>query len=458
MDLTELILRENDLKVNKTEFDQEMQQQKERSRSSAVVETDDWIILVPGFTQEFTGYDHLEEEVKIVEYRQIKVKGKIQFQLVFDKTPFYAESGGQVGDNGYLISGNERIFVLDTKKENNLTVHITEKLPSDSSATFQAIVNKENRINIENNHSATHLLHYALRQVLGNHVEQKGSLVHSDYLRFDFSHFQKLNPEELSKVELLVNQMIWQNLSLNEKRAVTFDEAKESGAMALFGEKYGDKVRVIKFGNSIELCGGTHVRSTGQIGLFRIVSEAAIAAGIRRIEAVSGEKAYMEVKVQSQILTDMHELLSVAPNVLLKSVENLLAENRLLKKDLDVYKREKLNLLRDQLINKSIEENNGIKLIVEKIEIENPDSGKDLIFDINRVVSNIIVLLASEIDGKAYLWLMVSENLVKEKAINAVEIIREISKEIQGGGGGQPFFANAGGKQPQNISKALEAG
>ena len=378
LDLTELILKEQNMIVNREEFDAEMAQQKSRSRSDAVVETDDWVVVNPNETAEFIGYDLLESEVNITRYRKVTTKGKTFYQLVFNCTPFYAESGGQVGDTGIIEGGGEIISIIDTKKENNLTIHFAEKLPTNPSANFLAKVNPVNRLDTASNHSATHLLHQALRAILGKHVEQKGSLVCPDYLRFDFSHFQKMTDEEIKKVEIFVNERIRRNIHLNENRAVPFNEATKLGAMALFGEKYGNIVRVIRFGDSVELCGGTHVQSTGQISYFKIISESAIAAGIRRIEAITGTKFQEHLHKQEELLDQLKMLLK-NPQDILRSLENIIAENTSLQKKLEEFEKEKLNNLRKELIS-NIVKIGDINVITGNIAVESANSLKDLHF------------------------------------------------------------------------------
>jgi alanyl-tRNA synthetase len=454
LDLTELILREKGMTVDLEEFNDEMQGQKSRSRSDATIETDDWIVVSPNKTTEYVGYDTIETDVQIIRYRNITTKGKKYFHLVFDKTPFYAESGGQVSDSGTLIAPGESIEIIDTKKENNLTIHVAEKLPQKiKNQPFIAKVDFIKRHYIERNHSATHLLHFALRKVLGNHVEQKGSLVHPDYLRFDFSHFQKLNYNELLEIETIVNRTILDNISA-EKKEVPIEKAREMGAMMLFGEKYGEKVRIIKFGSSIELCGGTHVNSTGEIGFFKIISESAIAAGVRRIEAITYYKAYDYINDQLEVLNKVKEQFN-NPQDILKSVETLIAEKAVLEKKIEDYSHEKLHKTIQQLLGK-IKKTGDINLIAETVEADSAADLKNLAFQLKNQVDNMFLILGAEVEGKANLALMISDNLVKEKNLNAGIIIRDVAKEIEGGGGGQPFFATAGGKKPQGLSKAIE--
>ncbi|MCF8335082.1 MAG: alanine--tRNA ligase [Bacteroidales bacterium] len=456
LDLTELILKEHDLAVNRREFNQELEAQKERSRQAAKIETGDWVKLRDEEREEFIGYDNTETKVQIKQYRKIKSKGKELYQLVFNYTPFYAESGGQVGDTGYLEYNGEKISIIDTKKEHNQTVHYVKKLPEDPYTTFKAVVSSQKRIKTANNHTATHLLHHALKEVLGQHVEQKGSLVHPDYLRFDFSHFQKLTPEEIEKIEKIVNYYIRRNLPREEKREVPFEQARDMGATALFGEKYGDLVRVIKFGDIVELCGGTHVEATGQIGFFTITSETAISAGIRRIEALTADKAEEYVRKNLLALEKVSELLN-HPSNLSKSVEKLIDENYNLNKQIESLLQDKVNNLKRDLLNK-MEQINGVNYITDIIDIDSADAMKDMAFQLKKEVDNLVLLLGANIKGKANLSLMISENLVKEKNVNANEIIKEAAKEIKGGGGGQPFFATAGGKAPDKLGTALDKG
>jgi alanyl-tRNA synthetase len=440
--------------VNKQEFDEEMEAQKSRSRNAATIETDDWVKVSADEVEEFIGYDYLEAKLKIVKYRKIKQKDKELFQLVFNLTPFYAESGGQVGDTGYIEYDNERVEIIDTQKEHNQIVHITKKLPSQPDALFNATVYRLKRKYTESNHSATHLLHYALRKVLGEHVEQKGSLVEEDRLRFDFAHFKKMTEEELSDVEMMVNGLIRSNLILDEKRNVPMPKAKEMGAMSLFGEKYGDLVRVIKFGDSVELCGGCHVQATGEIGYFIILSESAIAAGIRRIEAITSAKAEQFLKKERHTL---HELKAILKNPadLLNSVQSLIDENTLLRKDIEAFEREKAKLVKESLLSKC-KEINGISVIAEKIDVNSAQAMKDISFQLKAEFENLFLVLGAQIDDKAIISIMISDKLVEEKHIDAGKIIKEISPAIKGGGGGQAFYATAGGKNPDGIKNAID--
>lgn len=455
LDLTELILRENGMEANIEEFNVEMQKQKERARHAAAVETGDWITIKEGET-EFVGYDFFECDAEILRYRQIKQKNKTQYQVVLDKSPFYAEMGGQVGDSGWLINGNEKIAVIDTKRENNLPIHIIEKLPQDITADFTAKIDAKKRIQSECNHSATHLLHESLREVLGSHVEQKGSYVSPDVLRFDFSHFQKVTDEEIRKVEQLVSEKIRADYKLEEHRNMPIDEAKKLGAMALFGEKYGDKVRVVKYGNSIELCGGTHIPSTGMIGSLRIISESSVAAGVRRIEAVTAEKAENYTFMLQDTLKELRALFNNVPN-LAQTIRKSIEENSELKKQVSEYIKEKVQTLKKELIAKAVVRN-GVKLIVFKGEAS-VDAIKDLAFQIKGEAQSEekVFFVAGIKDGaKCALMVSISDSLVKE-GLNAGKLVKDASKLIQGGGGGQPHFATAGGKNADGIDAAVDA-
>ena len=453
IDLTELILRENNLSVDMESFKKELEGQKERSRSAAAIETLDWHEIQKIDEVEFVGYDHLEAEVHISKMRTVKTKGKEQYHLVFDKTPFYAESGGQAGDIGTISNANETINIINTIKENNLTIHIAESLPTSPKSTFFAKVDKEKRISTANNHSATHLLHNALRKVLGTHVEQKGSLVNSEYLRFDFSHFQKVTDEEIRQVEILVNQKIRQNIALDEHRGVPMEQAQKMGAMALFGEKYGDSVRVIRFGESVELCGGTHVPSTGQIGFIKIISEGAISAGVRRIEAITGVKAEEFLYNQVDAIKEVKQVLG-NPSNLIQGASKLIEENTNLRKEIEGMMKEKLQVVKSEL-KLAIEHRNGVNIIAKKVDISSPDAIKDLAYQLKNEIDNLFLVLGSVSEGKAMLTVMLDEKLVESKKLNASNIVREAAKEIQGGGGGQPFYATAGGKNPAGIEAAI---
>jgi alanyl-tRNA synthetase len=453
LDLTELILRENELTLDKPGFDKAMEEQKNRSRQAAVVDTDDWVNILPIDKTEFVGYDVTECEVKISKFRKVTSKGKTSYHIVFDKTPFYGESGGQLGDKGLLESANDKIEINDTIKENNLFIHVSDTLPEKLEGLFIAKVDVEKRNNTQSNHSATHLLHRALRDKLGKHVEQKGSLVGPDYLRFDFSHFQKMSHDEILKVEQMVNAKIRENIALDENRNCPIEEAQKLGAMMLFGEKYGEFVRVIKFGESLEFCGGTHVKATGNIGSFKIVSESAIAAGIRRIEAITGPKVEEYIRNQDETIKKASELLG-NPADLLKGLEGRLSDYSKLQKQLDVFQKESISRLALQLAGKKAVIGKA-SLIAERIEIDSAQSLKDLAFDLKGKIDNLCLVLAAEIDGKASLAVMISENLASGGKLHAGNIIREIAKEVDGGGGGQPFIATAGGKNPKGIEKAI---
>lgn len=452
-DLTELILREHGLSVSKADFEKEMKVQKDRSRSVASVETHDWIEIIPNAETQFVGYDSLKSEVKITRYRTVKQKGKEQYHLVFDKTPFYAESGGQVGDMGTITSSNETIKILNTVKENNLTIHLVDKLPAEANSTFMAEVDVNKRISTANNHTATHLLHHALREVLGSHVEQKGSLVHPDYLRFDFAHFQKMTDEEIRRVESLVNEAIRQNTMVDEHRDVPMDQAQQMGAIALFGEKYGDAVRVIRFGDSVELCGGTHVSATGNIGLFKIVSEGAISAGIRRIEAITAQKAEDFLYQQVDFIKNLKSLMGNPPDVMV-AAEKLVNENSSLRKQIEAFTKEHVKNLKGSLVS-TVASKNGASVIAQKVDIDNADALKDLAYQIRNEVPDLFLVLGAEINEKPLLTVMVAESIIESKKADASTIIREAAKVMKGGGGGQPFYATAGGKDPQGLEKAI---
>lgn len=453
LDLTELILKENGLAVNKSEFDREMLAQKERSRSDAAVEAHDWNEIFSHPESEFVGYDHLSTTIRIVRYRTVKTKGKEQYHLVFDRTPFYAESGGQVGDSGTIRSVGEVVKILNTFKENNLIIHLADKLPSNLNMEFSAQVDIAKRLSTANNHTATHLLHHALREVLGSHVEQKGSLVHPDYLRFDFAHFQRMTDEEIRDVEKRVNAAIRQNKSMDEHRDVPMDQAREMGAIALFGEKYGESVRVIKFGESVELCGGTHVSRTGDIGLFKIISEGAISAGIRRIEAITAEKAEEYLYEQVETIKQVKAMLGNTPN-LIQGVEKMVDENGMLKKQVDELMQEKLKVLKSELKAKA-KIIDGKQIIASKVDVDSADTLKDLSYQLRNESENLFLVLGAEISGKPFISVMISNSLVESLNLNASNIIREAAKEIQGGGGGQPFFATAGGKNVSGLDAAI---
>jgi len=457
IDLTQLMAREAGLIVDMDGFEKELEQQKTRSRAATAIDTGDWILLKEDDNVIFTGYDETETIAHIIKYRKVKAKGKEQFQLVLDKTPFYAESGGQVGDTGDLIfPDGEIVKITDTKKENGLIVHFTDELPETLDDALTAYVDPERRFNINNNHSATHLLHAAMKQVLGSHVNQKGSLVNADYLRFDFSHFSKVTEEELAQIETIVNQKIRENIFLKEERDVPYQQALESGVTALFGEKYGDFVRVITFDDSFskELFGGTHVKATVQIGFFKIISESAVAAGVRRIEAITGAGVEKYINEQSQLVHQLKELLK-NPKDIAKSIETLLEENNRLKKEIEKAVNEKASGLKTELAQKA-ENINGINFIAQKVTLPNAESIKTLAYHLKDMVSDLFLVLVADIDGKPNITVMVAENLVKERNLNAGNIVRELAKEVQGGGGGQPFFATAGGKDVSGLDRVLE--
>ncbi len=455
IDLTQLLAREKSLDVEMDGFMKGLEAQKSRSRKAAEKESGDWIVVKEGVDKtEFIGYDNIEAEVEIVKYRKVTEKKKEFYQLVFDVTPFYAESGGQVGDRGYIAFGEEKIFIEDTQKENDLIIHIAKKLPSSIDAKFKAVVDGEKQKLTTNNHSATHLMNAALKQVLGSHIEQKGSLVDDKHLRFDFSHFSKLTDKEIEKIEKIVNEKIRENILLDEKRDVMMDEALDMGATALFGEKYGDKVRVITFdkGFSVELCGGTHVPATGQIGQFKIVSESAIAAGVRRIEAITAGRAEQYVDEHIAVVRELKGVLK-NPKDIAKSVQALIEQNNQLQKQIAAMNSEKALQLKDTLIDRA-ENINGINFISQKVDLE-PNSIRDLAFKLNKEVENMFLVLGAVNNGKVTLTVMLSENLVKEKGLNAGTVIRDLAREIGGGGGGQPHFATAGGKNPSGLEKAF---
>jgi alanyl-tRNA synthetase len=453
VDLTQLILRENGLKLDQQGFEDEMKNQKERSREDASVTAADWIILVDTEGTEFTGYGKLQDDVIITRYRKVKTKGRENYQLVFNKTPFYAESGGQAGDSGILIAGKEKTLITDTIKENNLIIHVANRLPSDPSQNFRAVVDSEKREMTANNHTATHLLHNALRRVLGPHVEQKGSLVTADRLRFDFSHFSKPSTEEILRIEEMVNRMVREDRPCVITTGIPIEEAKSMGAIALFGEKYGDTVRVVQFGESVELCGGTHVNSTGTIGILKIVSEGAIAAGVRRIEAVTALRAEEYINEKLEQLEEIATLLKSTGSVR-DSVEKIIAENASLRKSVEKYQaRSAAAILKD--LEDNAETVNGIRFVSGIIDAESPDVLKNIAFKIRNSSDNTVLVIGSDTGGKASLAVMVSDRLVQERALSAVSIIREIASEINGGGGGQPFLATAGGKNPSGLKKAI---
>ena len=453
LDLTELILREQGLSVNQADFESAMEAQKNRSRSATQTETSDWVDVQQAKGDGFVGYDVLEAKLKINRYRKVKGKKGEYFQLVFNTTPFYAESGGQVGDSGYLEADGKKIEIFDTVKENNLTVHLAKEMPSNPDQVFNAIVNSTNRRLTENNHTATHLLDHALREILGQHIEQKGSLVTPDSLRFDFSHFQKVSEEELLLIQQRVNELIRANDQRDERREVPIAEANKMGAIALFGEKYGDHVRVIKFGDSVELCGGTHVSSTGNIGQFIILSEGSISAGVRRIEAITGSKADAHVERNLSALKDIATLFN-NPSDVKGAVEDLFSKFQSLTKQAEAFEKEQASKIKKELL-PLIESVNGINFLAKQLKVDNSAILKDIAFQLKGEVSNLFLVLAAEIDGKANIHVMISDNLLKEKGLNAGSIIRDLAKAVNGSGGGQPFYATAGGKEPAGIQTLL---
>ena len=451
IDLTELIAKENGMTVDLEAFEVELQAQKARSRNAAAVENDDWVELVAGASTEFVGYDTLTADVKIVRYRKVTTKGKTLYQLVFDQTPFYANSGGQVGDNGTIEADGKVIKVVDTIKENGLPIHVVAELPENVEATFKAVVNEEDRFASARHHSVTHLMHKALRQVLGSHVEQKGSLVCPDYLRFDFSHFQKVSDEELRQVEREVNRMIRADYPLEENREATIEEAQAAGAMMLFGEKYGDKVRMVRFGESVELCGGTHVGATGQIGMFKIVAESAISAGVRRIEAIAGgvvENAYYKLE---EAMKELQKQLG-SP-VVLQAVKKMMDDNAELRKEIEGFRTQRARQLAETLGNVIAAGN--VKVLSKVIDMP-VDTVKDAVYALRTQHPEVAIVLGSREGGKPMLAVAVGDALVAQ-GVKAGDVVREAAKQMQGGGGGQPFYATAGGKNPEGLEKAITA-
>lgn len=453
LDLTELICRENGLSVDEKQFDEEMQKQKARARNAAAVENSDWTELSQG-EQNFVGYDYTEYECHILRYRKVTQKKNTFYELVLDNTPFYGEMGGQVGDCGVLVSENETVNIIDTKRENGQSIHIVKELPKNPEADFMACVDTDKREASAANHTATHLLDYALKQVLGDHVEQKGSFVSHDTLRFDFSHFQKMTDEEIRKVEMLVNDMIRQDIPLDEHRDMPLDEAKKMGAIALFGEKYGDKVRVVKFGPSIEFCGGIHAHSTGRIGMFKIISESSVAAGVRRIEAKTGKECEMlmydledGMKAIKALFNNTKDLLGV--------IEKYIEEHDSMKKSIEQFQAERVERVKEKLISQA-RIVNGVKVIASTL-IMKQDAAKDLVFKIRAAEpERMLCVVGSNFDGRPTLSVMISEDLVKEHGLNAGQMVREAAKLIKGGGGGQPHFATAGGKDIDGLSAAVD--
>ena len=455
IDLTQLLAREKGMEVDMVGFHEELNAQKDRSRAATAIVAGDWNVVDLSKNEGFVGYDDLLIYTKVAQYREISLKGKKQIQIVLLATPFYPEGGGQVGDTGVLDFDGTIIQVLDTKRENDLIYHVIDKLPANISVAVTAKVNAEKRFYTSSNHTATHLMHAALKEVLGDHVEQKGSLVTPEYLRFDFSHFSKLTDEEVKKVEILVNKKIRENIALDEQRSLSLEEAKALGATALFGEKYGETVRMITFKSdySRELCGGTHVPATGMIGFFKIVSESAVQAGVRRIEAITGVEALNFIFELADNFKDLKEVLN-NPKSVVTSVVALVQENTRLKKEVEKSLLEKVKQIKDRLINE-VEKKDEINLIAQQVELPSAESLKQLSFMIKDQVDNLVLVLGSNINGKPSLSVMVSENLIESKGLNAVHIIRELAKEIQGGGGGQPFYATAGGKNVDGLSRVF---
>ena len=451
IDLTELIMRENDKVVDLAEFTAEMTAQKERSRAATKLSTDDWTVLEDDETQEFVGYDYTSAEVRITRYRKVSAKNKAFYQLVLSLTPFYPEGGGQLGDTGILVQGDQKIGIFDTKKENGIIVHFTKELPSDLSGSWSAEVSESKRRETAKNHSATHLMHEALREVLGTHVEQKGSLVNSEYLRFDFSHFQKVSDEELQQIESLVNQRIQANLPLEEFRNIPISEAKDMGAMMLFGEKYGDTVRAIKFGSSIELCGGIHVQGTGSIGLFKFISEGAVAAGMRRVEAVTGMGAMKYINDSLSALRDAAEVLK-NPKNLAGAIQQLKEKEAASQKEVEAFRKEKAMAAADELENNA-EDHGGVRVIAARTAMD-AGSVKDMVFKL-KGQGNTLVIFANAWEGKATVSIGISDEVVADKGWHAGDAVRALAQHIQGGGGGQPAFATAGGNNPEGLDKVL---
>jgi alanyl-tRNA synthetase len=453
LDLTELICREQGMTLDEEGFNKCMEQQKNRARNAAEVHLGDWVQLSNEQTSTFVGYDNTEYPCHVVKYREVKQKKGVAYEMILDNTPFYGEMGGEVGDTGVLVSENEEIKVLDTKKENGVSIHIVDKIPENVEAEFMACVDTDRRRAIESNHSCTHLLDQALREVLGSHVEQKGSLVTAEGLRFDFSHFEKVTPEQLREVEHIVNERIRMNIPLEEFRDTPIEEARELGAIALFGEKYGDKVRVVKFGKSVEFCGGCHVKATGQIGMVRIVSESSIAAGVRRIEAVTGKQVEDMLDRLQDFMVDLKGLFNNAPN-LMQTIEKAIAENKELQEQVSQFKAQKAMQLKDEMVAKA-KDVNGIKVISGVLPVD-AQSAKDIAFSLRQeFTENLLVVIGSAAEGKPTLTVALSDDLTKEGK-NAGATVREAGKLIQGGGGGQPHFATAGGKNPDGLRAAVD--
>lgn len=455
VDLTSLLGRERGFTVDEKGFESAMQQQKARSRSDAAKETGDWTVISEGEKPEFIGYENLSSASRLIKYRKVKQKNKELYQLVFDKTPFYAESGGQVGDTGVIEAGAAKLAVLDTRKENELIIHLTESLPSDPLTVMNLRVDERRRKLTMNNHSATHLLHAALRRVLGKHVEQKGSLVNDEILRFDFSHFAALTSEELEAIERMVNERIQENISLQEQRNVPIEKAKSLGAMALFGEKYGEFVRVITFdpAYSIELCGGTHVSTTGNIGFFKIISESSVAAGVRRIEAVTAEGARAYINGQLSVLGEVKNLLR-HPKDLVASLGNLIEERQQLEKKVESFNQERANQVRESLAS-TVQHKNGTSLIMARVSLPDAEAVKNVAYGLRNQYENLLLVMAAEVAGKPMVAVMLGEKLAQTQKYHAGNMVKELAREIEGGGGGQPFYATAGGKNLAGLERVL---
>ncbi|MGB3618047.1 MAG: alanine--tRNA ligase [Catalinimonas sp.] len=456
-DLTALIARERGLQVDEAGFQRALAVQKQRSRQDAAVERGDWVVVHDEDESEFIGYDHLDARARLLRYREVEAKGKKQYQAVLDQTPFYAESGGQVGDQGYLeTAGGQRVRVLDTVKENDLTVHVLDQLPADPAAELRAVVPFARRAQTSNNHTATHLLHAALRRVLGDHVQQKGSLVRPDYLRFDFSHFAKLTDEERREIERLTNQKIRENIPLDERRHVPIAEAKQMGATALFGEKYGDFVRVIGFdpAYSVELCGGTHVPATGQIGLLKIVAESSVAAGVRRIEAYTADRAEAYVNDQLDQLETLKQALR-NPRDPEKALQSVLDERDAARRELEEIGKQEVRRLQKQLAER-VRRIGGVALIAERVTLPDADAAKQIAFELRKQIADLFMVLAAEVGGKPQLTVVISDELVAARGYDAGKLVRELAREIKGGGGGQKFYATAGGKDLSGLERVVE--
>ncbi len=453
IDLTELIAREQGMGVDLDAFAVELEAQKQRSRNAAAVDTDDWVELMPLKESRFTGYDTLSDTVRIARYRKVTSKGKTYYQIVLDRTPFYGNSGGQCGDTGYIESPNERIEITDTQKENGQIIEIAATLPQNPQAEFTAVVDEERRMASARNHSATHLMHQALRKVLGTHVEQKGSLVNHKYLRFDFSHFQKVTPEELRQVERAVNAAVRANYPLEENRECPIEKAREAGAMMLFGEKYGNVVRMVKFGSSVELCGGTHVPATGNIGLFKIISESAVSAGVRRIEAVTGAAAEEMLYTAEDTIQGIGEFLK--NHNVIQAVKKTISDNEALRKELEAARKQQVMTLADKFI-KKLEKRDGVALFARVIESQSPETVRELAYHMRQQFPEIALVLGTEYEGKPSLTVALGDKIV-ERGVKASDVVRAAAKHINGGGGGQPHFASAGGKNAEGLQAAVDA-